>query len=569
MSLKEIPNDSVVKIMLENPFPQTFLLSKMSFRSFLEKRGIRLMHDDLERFEEEGLLYPIVRVFRPTFLCKKIKKVENGVVKEYWQPLKEGEIFEGETKKMYEGISNITHHLYDYFKKGLIVLPSKSNFKPWKEYQDEYEPTALPFYHPYQAIIVKEILNLTNLRVCDIAYLEKGDTEVPKKFYELRLDHFLKGTKNYYQFIGLLLLIQDRYLPIIRKRFAGGSGVDFDEQWDKWFEWTQKFDPETILKKSGFTVEQIKNWRLHFAAQASFVDPLRNWYILIQHIPYSKREKLKRDALLAQDYYEIVDMLGRFLFDLTGEKQLDADDLTNGMRGSWKKRRYGREVDYKNREVLQKVVTEYGINPQDKVLLIVEGPTEQEAIPRIAQAMGFDFENLGIRTFPLKGAGEIVPKRSEKLLEYLAIATITTPYIILDNHHEVEKTLKRLKGLGLNITEDNYHIWNKEFEEDNFSDDEVLQQVIQQAEKRGFDLKISVEMIEEERQAKRKEGKAVPHLTKILKKITHKFGYKINKPELGKALAKIVKDRIKKQDVYTPSTEIEKEIIKVVKLVRT
>ena len=565
MKFKKIPRNSLANVMVKNPFPQTFLMSERGFRSFLEKRGIYIRTDELESFEEQGFLYPIVRVVRPTFLCKKIRKVENGVTKEYWQPLKEGEIFEGETKKMYAGIGDITHRLYDYFKEGLIIFPSKSNFKPWKEYKDGYEETVLPFYHPYQAICVKEILNMTRLTINGVPELENNETlrrmEKLRKFDEIRRRSLFKRLIEYQKFIHLLLLIQDRYLPLIRRRFSGRGGVDFDEFWNKWFEWTQEFDPHTVLRESGFTADQIKKWRIRFAAQAGFIDPLRRWYILVHHIPYSKRENLRRDALLAQDYYEIADMLGRFLTDLTGKKQLDADDLLDGRRGRWKREWYGREVDYKSREVLQKVLTEYGINPQDRLLLIVEGPTEYEAIPKIAEAMGINFDQLGIRILPLKGAGETAKRRIEKLLEYLAFPA-TIPYIIIDNHPNVERNLKRLEEAKL-IPPNHYRIWKKEFEEDNFSDEEVLQQIVQQAKKRGFDLKISTETIEKERQAKRKEGKPIPHLTKILKKITKSFGYEIDKPELGKALAKIVADRIEK---HTPPTEIEEEILKIVGL---
>jgi len=198
--------------------------------------------------------------------------------------------------------------------------------------------------------------------------------------------------------------------------------------------------------------------------------------------------------------------------------------------------------------------------------LIVEGPTENEAIPKIAEAMGVNFDQFGIRVFPLRGAGEVAPKRIEKLLEYL-VADVTTPYIILDNDQNVEQNLKRLEAANW-IPHNQYRIWKKEFEEDNFSDEEVLQQVIQQAKERDFDLKISPEMIEQERQAKQREGKPILYLTKILEKLTNAFGYKIDKPELGKALGKILAERIKNQKEYAPTTEIEKEILKIFELVR-
>lgn len=177
--------------MVKNPFAQTFLETESGFRSFLEKRGIHIRFDDLEHFEKEGFLYPIVRVIRPTFLCKKIQKIENGVTREFWQPLEDGETFEGETKKMYEGIGMVTHSLYDYFQKGLLIFPSKSNFKPWEEYKEDHEETVSPFYHPYQTILVKEILNLTTWMIRGIPKLEKGELvkrmEKLRQFDEVRL----------------------------------------------------------------------------------------------------------------------------------------------------------------------------------------------------------------------------------------------------------------------------------------------------------------------------------------------------------------------------------------------
>ena len=154
----------------------------------------------------------------------------------------------------------------------------------------------------------------------------------------------------------------------------------------------------------------------------------------------------------------------------------------------------------------------------------------------------------------------------EKLLEYL-VADVTTPYIILDNDQNVERNLKRLEAANW-IPHNQYRIWKKEFEEDNFSDEEVLQQVIQQAKQKGFDLPISPEMIEQERQAKQRDGKPILPLTKILGKLTKPFGYKIDKPELGKALGKILSERITNQKDYTPTTEIEREILKIVELAR-
>jgi len=274
MSFKKIPNTSLVNVILKTPFPQTFLMGTWEFRSFLEKRGIRIRDADLERFEEQGLLYPIVRIVRSTFLWKKIKKVENGITKEYLQPLEKDEIFGGETVERYAMIGDVTRDLYDYLQEELVVFPSKSNFKPWKEYKDGYETTVLPFYHPYQTFCVTKILNALRLTLDGITELENDELlkriEILRKFVESRRKSLVKQLKEHEKLTRLLLSIQDRYLPFIRKNFVGKGGVDFYDYWNNWFEWTQKFDPHIVFKESGFTVEQLKENTFTFCCSSRF-----------------------------------------------------------------------------------------------------------------------------------------------------------------------------------------------------------------------------------------------------------------------------------------------------------
>jgi hypothetical protein len=120
---------------------------------------------------------------------------------------------------------------------------------------------------------------------------------------------------------------------------------------DEWFDWKEHFDCQAVLDSSGYSIDELKELRTSLAAQARFNDPISDWFMLVRHMRFSKKEHLKGKALLAQDYYEMVDMLGRFLFDLTGEKQLEADDLLDGRHGAWKTRVYGQEVNYNSREV--------------------------------------------------------------------------------------------------------------------------------------------------------------------------------------------------------------------------
>ena len=95
-------------------------------------------------------------------------------------------------------------------------------------------------------------------------------------------------------------------------------------------------------------------------------------------------------------------MLGLFL-ELTGEPQYGPDDLLDGRHGEWKERIYGAKVDFINRDVLRKIAYEYGLDYDYRMILFVEGVTEFNAIPVIAEAMGISFAGLGIRLENLGG----------------------------------------------------------------------------------------------------------------------------------------------------------------------
>ena len=54
----------------------------------------------------------------------------------------------------------------------------------------------------------------------------------------------------------------------------------------------------------------------------------------------------------------------------------------------------------------------YHLNPRPKLILVVEGPSEQAVIPRIAaKAMGHEFSPLGIEVRTLGGVGEYTGKK--------------------------------------------------------------------------------------------------------------------------------------------------------------
>lgn len=333
-----------------------------------------------------------------------------------------------------------------------------------------------------------------------------------------------------------------------------------DHGFQIWRSLRSKFDPKEELSKFNLTIGEIKNWRTQIAVQTSFLDPLRKWYLLVRHATYSKRQKLRGSALFAQDCYDIIEMLGLFLEELTGEPQYGPDDLLDGRHGEWKKRVYGAEVDFANRDVLRKIVYEYGLDYDYRMLLFVEGDTEFHAIPIIADAMGISFARLGIRLEKLGGYSEIAPKRIEKLLQYAKRNEIIA-YIIIDNHpYSKEYVEELIIRKDLPVERNRVRIWDTDFEEDNFSIDELIEATRRVATKDEVSINLTTELVEEKREHAPKTG-----IGDILLQICEEQACVLSKAELGSELGLMVAERIEGGKVGT--TKIEDELLKVAKAI--
>lgn len=510
------------KTLLEKKYPQNDLLTHTDFLRFLEQRRLRLDQRDLEFYEENEFVVPIARVFSDTLF-------------------------------------DVTHTLGRYYEGGACVDPSKEKFCPWKEYKER----AFALYHHWQSLAIP-----------DIRKWEYQSIRV-SLFYDRNADQLIETVRNFHRslddwreiicrvrdrtlkMLPLLLLIEDRYLPFIRNRFLWNARRE-DGGFQEWRLWIKEFDPRKVLAVAGLNVDEIEDWREWLAAQARFIDPLRDWYLLVGHVSYRKRQKLQGNALLAQDYFEIVKLLGMFIEDLTGERQLEPDDLLDARRGEWKVEWYGGEVDFLNRRILRKILAEYDLDTQYKVLFLVEGDTEIIALPKIARALDVDFDRLGIKLFPLDGYSGVSARRIEKLLEHARDEGIIA-YIWLDNHPEARPLLSKIVDKNKLVSPQNVHVWDTDFEGDNFTDDELVNAVMLLAKKDGKQLSLTPEMIR-----KCRELGAKPQFVKnILRTLCHRQEYVLRVEDLTEVLGDLVSEQIAKGDVQRRVVEELKKVVQV------
>lgn len=175
-------------------------------------------------------------------------------------------------------------------------------------------------------------------------------------------------------------------------------------------------------------------------------------------------------------------------------------------------------------------------------VVIIEGESEERALPIIAKSMNIDFARTGIKLINLKGTG--TSKRIDELLHYLRDSD-TEPFLILDTHEHVKDTVDSLVRQNL-ISKDNVFIWNKDFED--CFDDEII---VKALERWSGNHNVAVSLSTSELKVARSSGKTV---SQILKKAMYEqTSNDYSKPEMAEEIAQVL--------IATDHTATEPEVI--------
>ncbi len=114
----------------------------------------------------------------------------------------------------------------------------------------------------------------------------------------------------------------------------------------------------------------------------------------MQLINRGRLGKLRNTAALAQEYYKIARILKVFLFDLTNEEMLEPDDISDGSKGLWKEKLYGKQFSYYQKKTWDKIKDHYFRDPDFKTVVVIEGDTEEVIIKMLLKALGINNKDL-------------------------------------------------------------------------------------------------------------------------------------------------------------------------------
>jgi hypothetical protein len=188
--------------------------------------------------------------------------------------------------------------------------------------------------------------------------------------------------------------------------------------------------------------------------------------------------------------------------------------------------------------------------------VFLEGDSEQSAFPIIAEALGHDLIEKGIRLINIRGKGKV--SKLAEYLNYLKDSDVLA-YVIADGDKQVSEKLDDWIRQEL-LQKDCKTVWDLEFE-DCFELDMIVKAMKEVAKEQGFEFEVTPEDLKENMP----KGKSV---VKALEKLMYQKELpSLDKPALSETLALLLKEKIKKERPDREKTPPEEVIEKIIDLV--
>lgn len=300
-------------------------------------------------------------------------------------------------------------------------------------------------------------------------------------------------THEYRRSLALLCqFISNRYYPMTQgnQRTIKVGGGHYSDQWISvdelhwsWYEYARGWKPQEVECLFALTPNKLRHAFETLARSQASCDPLERWYQLIQFVPIGERERLKGDALRAETLRTGAQMLRLLYKNLYGGELPHPNEVTCHVIHHVPELKVREDT----RHHLEFVANRFGLNPQPKLALLVEGESEEAVIRKIfREHFGVHPGKYGIEIIVLGGVGTATGTKKEdrfrailRLIDYLHHHQTFT-FLILDNENystklkDEARKAKSRHGNRRYVTRAEYiRIWKGSFEFANFSCEEI------------------------------------------------------------------------------------------------
>lgn len=187
----------------------------------------------------------------------------------------------------------------------------------------------------------------------------------------------LRQAARFRRIAVVLTALEAHYLPKLDSEWLQLVGTDGDE----WQRYRDGFDPVAVSAQLGYSAEQARKDAEWLLLRAHSIDPVGSaWSQLMRRAPQKAWKDLKDSALSALDYRIAAEILLLFYEDLVDRGQAEPLPDMADMRMGW--HQLHERLSYRH-QTLDEDLMDLGISPHPRIVLAVEGETEQAHVPRI------------------------------------------------------------------------------------------------------------------------------------------------------------------------------------------
>jgi hypothetical protein len=353
--------------LIELPFAFTLrdreLLLPDKFREAMRARGVYVVDQQLEALHRARILIPFLRVARDprevAAAALNDPHPDGAWYVAHWKPSRPDDIKEERAA-------------------GRVYDPAREKFAPWSTYRGRlrggvpYDKSVF-LYAPHQLValpLVRDLLrNLRWRRGQSVGWL-KADPRVreiwvteAERRREIAFAASAIEPAYYSQIIGWLRL------------------RSFEEP-EAYYRWRQKLPLQRMLRWLGINAAWLVTAAEELLQRADMIDPLGEWWEVIAQGDPDKWPKLSGAALNAMDLRVAAEVLLRYHDHLVNAGKAKALPESS--------ERWARPLDYrlKPRRSIDALLTEFGLSPHPRLVLVLEGPTELLLVPRVMQFFG-------------------------------------------------------------------------------------------------------------------------------------------------------------------------------------
>jgi hypothetical protein len=231
-------------------------------------------------------------------------------------------------------------------------------------------------YSWYQLLICSEIDGLLSHRRRRRTADATVRTRLPEP-HPILLDR----VEKVHRMAVVLTALEARYFPKLDPEWLHLNNAEVDQ----WQRYREGFDPVAISAQLGYSAADARRDAEWLLMRAEDLDPVGDsWSQLMRRAPSKAWKELKDAALSALDYRIAAEILLLFYEDLADRGQAEPLPVPQGMYRHWLYER----LSYR-KQTLDEDLMNLGISPHPRVVLAVEGETEQDHVPRIWKELDY------------------------------------------------------------------------------------------------------------------------------------------------------------------------------------